>query len=42
MGGLFNGSMRKNTINVNDFMNNNYRRKIIPMNMIYEKEDLYD
>ena len=23
-------------------MNNNYRRKIIPANMMYEKEDLYD
>ena len=23
-------------------MNNNYRKKIIPSNMMYDKEDLYD
>jgi hypothetical protein len=33
---------RKATVNVNDFFNNNYRRKIIPSNMMYDREDLYD
>ena len=27
---------------MNDFMNSTYRKKLIPNQMIYNKEDLYD
>ncbi len=27
---------------MNDFMNGSYRKKLIPTNMMYKKEDLYD
>ena len=29
-------------LQLNDFMNSSYRKKLIPHNMMYKKEDLYD
>mmetsp|Transcript_22886 Transcript_22886/g.22174 ORF Transcript_22886/g.22174 Transcript_22886/m.22174 type:complete len:92 (+) Transcript_22886:77-352(+) len=34
--------MQKKQNSINEYFNDNYRRKIIPQQMIYDKEDLYD
>lgn len=33
---------KKNQLALYDFLNTNYRKKLIPQNMMYGKEELYD
>lgn len=33
---------KRSNFNFNDITNEGYRKKLIPINMVYKKEDLYD